>query len=122
MAQRKYNQKCIDKESKQIGWVDCEIGRDFEFNDIIMQSDDTEDDIWICPLCSTENNHQLQFCKECNSSYYGVDDNQYIQYNASRINKKRSRKVRKARKRKKRKPSKFSPSKSVGYQAFYQKS
>ena len=35
----------------EYGWIDYEIERNFDLNEIITETDDTENDIWICPSC-----------------------------------------------------------------------
>ena len=64
-------------ESIQIGWIDHEIVRDNNFQRILTQSDDTDNDNWICQSCTMENTIEFQFCCQCNAPYHGYDQNQY---------------------------------------------
>ena len=98
------------------GLSDYEYERNFDLNDIVTESDDPDNDIWSRSLCSMEISNGLQCGKECNATYYGFDDNQYIQFHASN-RKKRPRRKRRYKKKSKSKKSSPKSLKSSPYKS-----
>ena len=68
----------------EMGWIDYELTREYdEFQEPIRkQSMEGDVNNWICQTCSMEHSDEFQFCQQCNTHYYGYQQNQYVQYYA----------------------------------------